>query len=207
MPEIGQNVTMALPAVVDDGVRLGYRSGRSGLDANLTIGPNAFLRTGTIIYADSVVGAGLNTGHNVIIREETIVGDNTSIWSNSVIDYGCRIGDNVKIHTNVYVAQFVVMMIVLETGGLSQIQIGRRFDLPAYATTRVLNALEERGLVERRASPTSRRAYSIYASDAGQKLAPDLFAIVQQVNADFMKPLPEKDHAEFRRMILQIMMG
>ncbi len=109
MPEIGQNVTMALPAVVDDGVRLGYRSGRSGLDANLTIGPNAFLRTGTIIYADSVVGAGLNTGHNVIIREETIVGDNTSIWSNSVIDYGCRIGDNVKIHTNVYVAQFVVI--------------------------------------------------------------------------------------------------
>jgi DNA-binding MarR family transcriptional regulator len=105
------------------------------------------------------------------------------------------------------VAQFVVMMTVLETGGLSQIQIGRRFDLPAYATTRVLNALEERGFVERRASPTSRRAYSIYASDAGQKLAPDLFAIVQQVNADFMKPLPEEDHAEFRRMILQIMMG
>ncbi len=105
------------------------------------------------------------------------------------------------------IAQFAVVMTVLETGGLSQTQIGRRFDLPAYATTRVLNALEERGLVERRASPTSRRAFSIYASDAARNLAPDLFAIVQSVNADFMKPLPEKDHAEFRRMILQIMMG
>ena len=105
------------------------------------------------------------------------------------------------------IAQFAVMMTVLETGGLSQTEIGQRFDLPAYATTRVLNALEERGFVERRPSPTSRRAFSIYASDAGKKLAPDLFAIVQAVNADFLKPLPEKDHAEFRRMITQILMG
>lgn len=109
MPDIGQNVTIALPAVVDDGVRLGYRSGRSGLDAALEIGPGATLRAGTIIYADTVVGAGFNSGHNVIIREETIIGDNTSIWSNTVVDYGCRIGSNVKIHANVYVAQFTII--------------------------------------------------------------------------------------------------
>ena len=109
MHDVAQNVTIALPAVVDDGVRLGYRSGRSGLDATLDIGPGATLRTGTIIYADCVIGAGLNTGHNVIIREETVIGDNTSIWSNTVIDYGCRIGSNVKIHTNIYVAQFTVI--------------------------------------------------------------------------------------------------
>jgi acetyltransferase-like isoleucine patch superfamily enzyme len=109
MHRVAQNVALALPAVVDEGVHLGYRSGRSSLEARLEIGPDAFLRSGTIIYSDTTIGAGLNTGHNVVIREETIIGNHTSIWSNSVIDYGCRIGDNVKIHTNVYVAQFTII--------------------------------------------------------------------------------------------------
>ena len=109
MHRVAQNVVLALPAVVDEGVHLGYRSGRSSLEAKLDIGPDAFLRSGTIIYADTKIGAGLNTGHNVVIREETTIGNYTSIWSNSVIDYGCRIGDHVKIHTNVYVAQFTII--------------------------------------------------------------------------------------------------
>jgi acetyltransferase-like isoleucine patch superfamily enzyme len=104
-----ENVTIALPVVVDDGVQLGYRSGRSDSDARLKIGPGATLRAGTIIYADTVIGAGFSTGHNVVVREEVIIGDNTSIWGNTVIDYGCRIGSNVKVHTNVYVAQFTVI--------------------------------------------------------------------------------------------------
>jgi acetyltransferase-like isoleucine patch superfamily enzyme len=109
MVKMADNVSLALPAVVDDGVRLGYRSGRSGVDAWLEIGPGATLRAGTIIYADTIIGAGFSTGHNVVVREEVIIGDNTSIWGNTVIDYGCRIGNNVKIHTNVYVAQFAVI--------------------------------------------------------------------------------------------------
>jgi acetyltransferase-like isoleucine patch superfamily enzyme len=48
----------------------------------------------------------LETGHNVIIREESVVGDDVSIWTNSVIDYGVSIGNRVKIHSNCYVAQF-----------------------------------------------------------------------------------------------------
>ncbi len=109
MPDLADHVTLALPAVVDDGVRLGYRSGRSDSDAWLEIGPGATLRAGTIIYADTRIGTGFNTGHNVVVREEVIIGDNTSIWGNTVIDYGCRIGSNVKIHTNVYVAQFTII--------------------------------------------------------------------------------------------------
>ncbi len=109
MPDLADHVTLALPAVVDDGVRLGYRSGRSDSDAWLETGPGATLRAGTIIYADTRIGTGFNTGHNVVVREEVIIGDNTSIWGNTVIDYGCRIGSNVKIHTNVYVAQFTII--------------------------------------------------------------------------------------------------
>ncbi len=70
------------------------------------MGPRARLRSGTVVYAGSRIGARLETGHNVIIREESVIGDDVSVWSNSVLDYSCVIGHDVKIHANCYVAQF-----------------------------------------------------------------------------------------------------
>jgi acetyltransferase-like isoleucine patch superfamily enzyme len=88
----------------DPGVVLGYRTGRP-VERRLSIGPRHHLRSGTIIYEGSVIGAGFQTGHHVVIREEVEIGDDVSVWSNSVVDYGVTIGDGVKIHTNCYVAQ------------------------------------------------------------------------------------------------------
>jgi acetyltransferase-like isoleucine patch superfamily enzyme len=70
------------------------------------MGPDARVRSGTVVYLGSVIGARFETGHNVVIREECTIGDDVSVWSNSVVDYGCRIGNWVKIHSNCYVAQF-----------------------------------------------------------------------------------------------------
>lgn len=95
-------------AIIDDGVILGYPPSR-GSEHILTIGPGAHVRSGTIIYGGSRIGSNLETGHNVVIREENDIGDNLRIWNNSVIDYGCKIGNNVKIHNKVYVAQFTLI--------------------------------------------------------------------------------------------------
>jgi acetyltransferase-like isoleucine patch superfamily enzyme len=90
--------------VADPGSTIGY--GPAGGEGTLALGAAARVRTGTVLYAGSTIGARLETGHNVVIREKCQVGDDVCIWSNSVIDYGCRIGDRVKIHANCYVAQF-----------------------------------------------------------------------------------------------------
>jgi acetyltransferase-like isoleucine patch superfamily enzyme len=95
-------------AHLDEGVRIGYPAGR-GQAAELELGAGAHVRSGSVIYSGSVIGARLQTGHNTVIREENVLGDDVSVWSNSVVDYGCRIGDRVKIHTNCYVAQFSVL--------------------------------------------------------------------------------------------------
>lgn len=92
----------------DDGVLLDYHCERKEVPP-LRLGSNPRLRSGTILYEGSKIGANFQTGHNVIVREECTIGDNVSIWSNTVIDYGCVIGDDVKIHTNIYVAQFTVI--------------------------------------------------------------------------------------------------
>lgn len=91
--------------IADDDVGLGYAPSRASGDT-LVLGPNARLRSGTVIYAGSEIGGDFQTGHHVVVREGTRIGDHVSVWSNSVIDYGCVIGSRVKIHCNCYVAQF-----------------------------------------------------------------------------------------------------
>ncbi|MBU8923144.1 MAG: hypothetical protein KOO63_15100 [Bacteroidales bacterium] len=88
---------------------VGYLSPRRNVSELLEIGEGARVRSGSVIYAGSKIGKGLETGHNVIIREENTIGDHFNLWNNSVIDYGCTIGHNVKIHCNIYIAQFTVI--------------------------------------------------------------------------------------------------
>jgi acetyltransferase-like isoleucine patch superfamily enzyme len=109
MLETLEHVILEQPGTADDNVTLGYPTGRSIADRTLRIGPEAHIRAGTVVYEGTTIGRGLQTGHNVVIREENVIGDNVGIWSNSVIDYGCWIGNNVKIHSNVYVAQFTTI--------------------------------------------------------------------------------------------------
>lgn len=102
-------VILGTDARIDDGVKLGYRTGRRIKDHTLHIGDGACIRFGTVIYGGTVIGSGLATGHNVTIREENQIGDNFNVWNCTTIDYGCKIGSNVKIHCNCYVAQFTVI--------------------------------------------------------------------------------------------------
>ncbi|MEJ2722765.1 MAG: acyltransferase [bacterium] len=102
-------VVLGSNATFDEGVMLAYLSPRRGVSEVLRVGDGAVIRSGTVIYAGSTIGDHLETGHNVVIREENEIGSGFSIWNNSVIDYGCTIGANVKIHCNCYVAQFTVL--------------------------------------------------------------------------------------------------
>ena len=87
---------------------IGYRSSRAG-PAGLVLGADAVIRSGTVIYLGSRIGARFQAGHNVVIREDTVIGDECSIGDNTIIDSGCRIGDRVRIGANSYVAQFTTI--------------------------------------------------------------------------------------------------
>jgi len=89
----------------DPSAIIGYESSRTA-PSGLLLGADARIRSGTVVYLGSSIGARFHTGHNVVIREDCRIGDDVSVWSNSVVDYGCRIGDRVKIHSNCYIAQF-----------------------------------------------------------------------------------------------------
>lgn len=102
--------------------------------------------------------------------------------------------------------QFGVLMILLDREGLSQAQIGKRINLPGYATTRGMDALEAMDLVERKQDATSRRAYKVFLTDKGRALGPTLFAIVERVNGGMADGL-DADQKQALLDSLQVMAG
>jgi acetyltransferase-like isoleucine patch superfamily enzyme len=103
---IPRTVRLLKPRFIDATAKLGCVPGRTIKKKLLHIGPDCRIRSGTVLYAGTSIGSGLETGHNVVIREENTIGNDFSIWNNSCVDYGCQIGHGVKVHNNVYIAQF-----------------------------------------------------------------------------------------------------
>ena len=95
------NALLGTGCRIDDHTTLGleYRKGCG----KTSIGNNAVVRLGTVIYGDVVIGDDFKTGHNVVIREHTKIGDQVVVGTNSVIDGHVSVGSFVKIESNVYI--------------------------------------------------------------------------------------------------------
>jgi acetyltransferase-like isoleucine patch superfamily enzyme len=69
----------------------------------VTIGDEAVIRSGSVIYCEVFIGDRFQCGHNVLIREKTVIGNNTSVGTASVIEGYSSIGNNVRIQSMVFV--------------------------------------------------------------------------------------------------------
>lgn len=75
----------------------------------LIIGKDALIRSGSIIYAGSIMGEGFQTGHQVTIREKAKIGNHVSVGTLSDIQGNCEIGNYVRMHSNVHIGQLSVV--------------------------------------------------------------------------------------------------
>lgn len=74
-----------------------------------TIGANAHIRAGTIIYGDVDIGDDFQTGHNALIREHTTIGDSVVVGTNTTIDGYSQIGSHVSFQTGAYVPSYTAI--------------------------------------------------------------------------------------------------
>ena len=87
--------------VIQTGATVGLVYGDACGPARLT-GPSV-VRSGTVIYADVAAGEHLQTGHNVLIRQNTRMGRHVVVGTNTVIEGQVEIGDFVKIESNSFI--------------------------------------------------------------------------------------------------------
>lgn len=105
------------------------------------------------------------------------------------------------------VGQFAILMILLESEGVSQSTIGRLTSLPGYATTRNIDALEKRGLIKRHPDENSRRSLCIHLTQQGRELEQALHDIVLSVNADLLSPLNDTDARQLSFLLAKLVSG
>lgn len=72
-------------------------------------GADAVIRSHTVIYAGSQIGARFQTGHGVLVREFCEIRDDVSVGSHSVLEHRVKLGKGVRIHSNVFVPEFTVV--------------------------------------------------------------------------------------------------
>ena len=103
--------------------------------------------------------------------------------------------------------QFAVLMTLSEAEGLTQSEIGKKITMPGYATTRTIDALEEKSFVERRKDDRSRRSYRIYLTDKSRKVVPQLFAVVGKVNEHLLSVLSPKEQKDFMTILTKLVLS
>lgn len=104
------NVHLGEGVTVDEFVILG-RAPKGALpgELSLEIGPGGVIRSHSVLYAGSRVGARFQTGHGVLVREQCRIGEDCSIGSGTVLEFLVTLGDRVRVHSNCFIPEYSVL--------------------------------------------------------------------------------------------------
>lgn len=105
---IDQNAVVADDVELGDGASVGafVVLGCDGPDQpGLRIGGGATIRSHSVVYRASSIGARFHIGHGALVREHTSIGDDVSIGSHTIIEHHVSIADGVRIHGNTFIPE------------------------------------------------------------------------------------------------------
>ncbi|WP_433801625.1 MarR family winged helix-turn-helix transcriptional regulator [Actinomycetospora sp. CA-084318] len=85
--------------------------------------------------------------------------------------------------------------------GRSQQVLAAQLGTPATRLVALVDALERRGVLERRRNPDDRRLYAVHLTDAGEQLVRDLGRLAAEHEDDLLAPLD----AEERRTLATLL--
>jgi DNA-binding MarR family transcriptional regulator len=81
-------------------------------------------------------------------------------------------------------AQWKVLFRLTRTPGLRQVELADMMDIEPITLSRIVDRLDEAGLVERRADPADRRAWRLYVTDKAQPLVAELRRLGTELAAE-----------------------
>ncbi|GGA11047.1 MarR family transcriptional regulator [Paenibacillus marchantiophytorum] len=100
--------------------------------------------------------------------------------------------------------QWVVLSRLVEEDGITQKLLAIRAEKDQTNITRILDQLERKGLVERRANETDRRSFLTYITDQGRALNDILTPIERRAIASLLNQFSEEQVQLLRGMLAQV---
>lgn len=71
------------------------------------VNEDSIIRSGSVIYAHTILGKNLRTGHSVLIREHVTLGNNCVVGTQAILDGYIKVGNKSMIQSQCYVTQSV----------------------------------------------------------------------------------------------------
>jgi DNA-binding MarR family transcriptional regulator len=100
--------------------------------------------------------------------------------------------------------EFALLRAVAPIEGASQQAIGERLRIPASRMVAFVDALETRGLLERRPKLDDRRVRALYLTDDGRKLLTSAFALASDLERDLCAQLSDAEREQLLDLLQRV---
>jgi DNA-binding MarR family transcriptional regulator len=101
-------------------------------------------------------------------------------------------------------AQWKVLFRLDRKPGLRQIELADRLDIEPITLSRIVDRLEESGLVERRPDPSDRRAWRLHVTAKAQPLIAKLRAVADDMISEAFAGIDPKDVEITREVLMRV---
>ncbi|CAH0352290.1 Transcriptional regulator SlyA [Sphingobium sp. CECT 9361] len=98
-------------------------------------------------------------------------------------------------------SQWRVLFMLHRTPGINQGQIAERLEVEPITTCRMIDRLEQAGLVERRRDPTDRRAWQIFLTDAADPLLTQLGLVAEDMRSQSLQGFSIREVEQLQEML------
>lgn len=104
-------------------------------------------------------------------------------------------------------AQWTLLRALWQEDGYNQVELAQRIHVEKASLTSVLDSLQRRNLIERIRSTEDRRMWNVYLTAAGRRLRLELLPYAGKTDAIAAKGLSAEEVAEFRRLLLRVIVN
>lgn len=101
-------------------------------------------------------------------------------------------------------AQWKVLFRLTRDPGLRQIELADMLDVEPITLSRIVDRLEEGGLLERVADPADRRAWRLHVTPKAKPLVEKLRALADEMTADAFAGIETKDIETMRQVLVRV---
>ena len=101
-------------------------------------------------------------------------------------------------------AQWQVMFGLSRNEGINQAGLAERLEIENITLCRIIDRLQEAGLVERRADPNDRRAWRLYLTAKAQPVMAKLKAIADQVQSEVLYGLSATEQTQLIELLTRV---
>jgi MarR family transcriptional regulator for hemolysin len=114
-----------------------------------------------------------------------------------------RFDQNVR-GTGLTRAQWQVLKEIYVQEGLNQGALAELLEVEPITVGRLIDRLEQAGLIERRPNPTDRRAWSLYLLPTAHPLLETLKVIAAETRAEYLRDMSDAEIDEAMRLLAKI---